>query len=221
MTANLAKAWPADGPSNRIITLTGLFWAFSYVLLSIRGAIFHDDWTRLIDDNRLLAVSVGAGAYFLVLRQLQAGHRITLRGAISRIFGATLTVMIVRLTVDELLFEVPQGIEVNLLWSLTWSAYFALWVMGSLAFAPHSIALHAPTAAVSAVAIAEPIGLDNFELMAAALLDEAAQLSVADRAELASRVLLLGGYESADGQPRDNERARLALRLAARLSAGD
>ena len=34
-----------------------------------------------------------------------------------------------------------------------------------------------------------------------------------------ARVLALGGYESAEGPSRDNERARLALRLAARLSS--
>jgi hypothetical protein len=221
MTAIPADAPPASGAFNRIITLTALFWAFSYVLLSIRGAIFHDDWTQLIDDNRLLAVTVGAGVYFLVLRQLEAGQRITLRGAISWTLVATLVVMAVRLTVDELMFDVPQGMEVNLLWSLTWSAYFALWVMGSLAFAPRHVVQPAFVAAVPEVPVANPVSLDNFELMAAALIAEAAQLTMADRAELAARVMMLGGYECADGQPRDNERARLALRLAARLSARD
>ena len=60
MTTSFADASQGRGPANRILTLTGLFWAFSYVLLSIRGAIYHDDWTKLIDDNRLLAVNGSA-----------------------------------------------------------------------------------------------------------------------------------------------------------------
>jgi hypothetical protein len=217
MTTSFADASQGRGPANRILTLTGLFWAFSYVLLSIRGAIYHDDWTKLIDDNRLLAVSVGAGAYFLVLRQLQAGHRITLRGAIGWIAVATLTVMIVRLTVDELIFDVPQGIEVNLLWSLTWSAYFALWVMGSLAFAPR---MKIDSVAFERLeAFAPPADQESLELLIEAIVAEADTLEASDRSRLIRKILALGAYETIEGPTRDNERARLALRLAARLSA--
>ena len=212
----------AQSPSlSRIVKLTALFWAFSYVLLTIRGAIMLDDWGRLLDDNRILAVTVGAGAYWLVLRQLDAGHRITLRAALVWIVGASLAVMIVRVTIDELMFDVPQGIGLNLLWSLTWSAYFGLWVMGSLAFAPRAAIVPSPAKAVERPAVQSgEANLDTFELMAALLIAETASLSSADRAELAARVLSLGGYDSVDGTAADNERARLALRLAARLSAG-
>jgi len=215
MTLSLAETRPARAPANRLITLVGLFWAFTYVLLSIRGAIFHDDWGRLIDNNRLSAVTVGAGAYALMLRQLASGHRVTLRGAIVWICGATLAVMIVRVTLDELMFDIPQGVGVNLLWSLTWSAYFALWTMGSLAFAPK-----ARTKAVERLSIlTSPADPESLELLIAAILAEANTLKRAERARLAAKVLELGGYESADGPPRDNERARLAIRLAARLSS--
>lgn len=216
MPASLVHASPRPAPSH-ILKLSGLFWAFSYVLLTIRGALFHDDWTRLIDDNRLLAVTVGAGAYFLVLKQLEAGRRITLRAAISWTFGATLAVMIVRLTVDELAFDAPQGIQVNLLWSLSWSAYFALWVMGSLAFEPATAAVPAVRTARLAAA-AEPTEVESFELLVVAILAEAEALKASDRSRLAAKVLKLGGYESADAPEPVNERARLALRLAARLS---
>jgi hypothetical protein len=223
MSAILAEAPSGIRPPSRTLTLTGLFWAFSYVLLSVRGALFHDDWSRLVDDNRLLTVTFGAGVYFLVLKQLEAGHRIALRGAIAWTVGATLGVMIVRLTVDQFMFDVPQGMEIHLLWSLTWSAYFAVWVMGSVAFATHA---DAPVTVASVTPpllrqIEKPVSLDRFELMAAALIAEASELSTTDRAELAARVMLLGGYECADGLPHDNERARLALRLAARLSSAN
>ena len=215
MTPSLAQALPARGPANRLISLVGLFWAFTYVLLSIRGAVFHDDWSRLIDNNRLMAVTVGAGAYAMMLRQLASGHRVTLKGAIIWIAGATLAVMIVRVTLDELMFDVPQGIGVNLLWSLTWSAYFALWTMGSLAFAPEVQARLAERADI----LASPADPESLELLIGAIVAEAKTLERADRARLAAKMLELGGYESTEGSARDNERARLAIRLAARLSS--
>ena len=215
MTSSIAEARAAPAPANRFITLVGLFWGFTYVLLSIRGAIFHDDWGRLIDNNRLLAVTVGAGAYGMMLRQLAAGQRITLKGAVAWTAAATLAVMIVRVTLDQLLFEVPQGLDVNLLWSLTWSAYFALWVMGWLAFAPQ-----ARSRAVERVeGLALPAEPESLELLIAAIVAEADELKRADRARLAAKVLEFGGYETADGRPAENEKARLAIRLAARLGA--
>ena len=63
--------------------------------------------------------------------------------------------------------------------------------------------------------------IDNWELVVDALLAEAAELEQADRRELAARMIKLGGYESADGTSNENARARLALRIAARLSAAD
>ena len=215
MTLSAAEALPDRAPANRLITLVGLFWAFTYVLLSIRGAIFHDDWSRLIDNNRLMAVTVGAAAYAMMLRQAASGHRLTLKGAILWIAGATLAVMIVRVTLDELMFDIPQGVGVNLLWSLTWSAYFALWTMGSLAFAPEAKAKAVQRADI----IAPPADPEGLELLIAAIVVEAKTLQQVDRARLAARVLELGGYESADGSADDNERARLAIRLAARLSS--
>jgi hypothetical protein len=123
------------------------------------------------------------------------------------------------------MFAVPQGAAVNLLWSLTWSAYFGLWVMGSMAFdASVSSAISAPAITGPAVtAIAQPSlkapDVDTMELMIAAVLVEAAGMTAKDRAELAARVLALGGYESVEAPAEANERARLALRIAARLGA--
>ncbi|MFL6850684.1 MAG: hypothetical protein ACJ8EH_07505 [Sphingomicrobium sp.] len=199
--------------------MTALFWAFSYVLLTIRGAIFHDDWGQTIDDNRLLAVTVGACAYFLVLKQLQSGIRLTFRTTLVWIAAATLAIMIVRVTIDELVFSVPQGFDVNLLWSLTWSAYFGLWVMGSLAFARVT-----PVALPSPLQIATTVPewaatVEGYELLIDALLSEAAELKTMDRERLAAKIISIGGYEAIEGLPRETERARLALRLASRLSS--
>jgi len=218
MTAILADLPRRGRPAHRITSLTGLFWAFSYVLLSIRGALLFDDWTRLVDDNRLLTVSVGAGAFALVLKQLDGRRTIKLSEVATWIVAATLAVLIVRMTIDEIAFDVPQGMGVNLLYSLSWAAYFGLWVMGSLAFAPAaapSVTVVQPTAVAAAEA---PAKQDDLEALIVALLGEAAGLRSADRKMIAERVLAAGGYESADADPGENERARLAVRIAARVA---
>src|SRR6202008_2311967 len=99
------------------------------------------------------------------------------------------------------------------------SAYFGLWVMASLAFGagPTLLTPIAVQAAPRTVK-SDPANIDNLELMIISVMAEAADLKASDRAELAARVLALGGYESAEGSRRESERARLALRLAAKLS---
>jgi hypothetical protein len=93
--------------------------------------------------------------------------------------------------------------------------------MGAIAFAPATAAppliARAPTA-FAVTPVANTAESDNLELLVAAIVAEAATLKDVDRVELAAKVLALGGYETADGPAHDNERARLAIRLAARLS---
>jgi hypothetical protein len=72
--------------------------------------------------------------------------------------------------------------------------------------------------AKSARIVTDPADLDNLELLVAAIIAEASNLKALDRRELATRVLSLGAYESPDASASENERARLALRLAARLA---
>jgi hypothetical protein len=218
MIANLAEAPRAPSASRPSLKLTALFWAFSYALLSIRSAIFHDNWGRLLDNYRLLAVTIGAVAYALVLRQLDARHRVTLRTALAWIIAATFAVTIVRVTIDEYLFDVPQGVGLNLLWSLTWSAYFGLWTMGALAFAPVNTA--APEAVPGRTEVRQaPANLDALEQIIEGIVAEASEFTTAERDKLAKKIIAMGGYEAAEGTERDNDRARLALRIAARLSA--
>ena len=65
------------------------------------------------------------------------------------------------------------------------------------------------------------LSVDSLALLVEAIVAEAAELTDADRSKLAARILELGGYESADEPGHDNDRARLALRIAARLSSAD
>lgn len=215
-------------------TLAGLFWAFSYAVLSIRGAIYADDWSQMFSGERALAVTAGAAAYWLVLKQLDSGVRVTLRAAIVWILGATLAIMFARLLIEEAFAFTPGPIGANVRWSLAWSGYFGLWVMGAIAFRRDwaracRVTVERPAATVAAVATpaaaAAPkaADLDNLELVLAAIVAEAATLQASDRAELADRMLKLGGYELAGQEDeysaRHNERAWFALRLSVRLAA--
>lgn len=60
--------------------------------------------------------------------------------------------------------------------------------------------------------------LDNWERLIRAIIAEAADLNAVERSLLATRVLSIGGYQSADGPHSDTASACLAVRLAARLS---
>lgn len=219
--------------------MVALFWASTYVLLTIRGAILRDDWSRLIDDNRLLAVSIGAAAYLLVLRKLNEGPRPTLTGVVTWIAGATVAIMLVRVTLDQLLFDDPQDFGVHLLWSLSWSAYFAIWTMGSIAFdTPSRLPPRVPVRSTTAVsratapsataattdAVARPrysSESGNFGLLIGAIVHQASDLDALDRQALAERVLHVGGYEMAGDDQWSREqtaRARFAAELAAKLT---
>ncbi|HZU50724.1 MAG TPA: hypothetical protein VE968_02490 [Sphingomicrobium sp.] len=59
--------------------------------------------------------------------------------------------------------------------------------------------------------------IDDWEILIAAILEEAVELSRVERSSLAARILALGGYVGADAPSVDNERSRLAMRLAARI----
>ena len=239
MIASLASPAPGFHPRHRMITMVALFWASTYVLLTIRGAILRDDWSRLLDDNRLLAVTIGAAAYVLVLRKLKEGSRPTLRSAVTWVAGAAVAIMLVRVTVDQLLFDDPQDVEVHLLWSLSWSAYFAIWVMGSIAFdmppaaprlaAPESSRVapfaHPPFAASANADVlarrqeaAEP---EVIEPLIEAIVQQAADLEALDRKALADRLVRLGGYEMVgedEWSRSQTARARFATALAAKLA---
>jgi hypothetical protein len=222
MSLILAAASPGENRVRPLIRLTGLFWVFSYALLTLRGAILFDDWTRLIEGDRLLAVSFGAIAYGLALSSFETARQVSLWKTMGWIVAATVAVMTVRLVLDQGATGAHHGLALNVLWSLTWSTYFAVWVLGAMIFEPAIRASVAPAAAAPAAVTRATAGeptIEAFETIIGAILDDASILNIADREELANRVIALGGYEVI-GVASTAERARLAARLAARISLG-
>ena len=236
MSATFAEP-ASDFRPHPILAMAAWFWVFSYALLTVRGALFYDDWSRFIDDNRLLAVTIGAAAYALVLAKLRGGRRPTLSGVISCVALATVAIMIVRVSMDRLMFEVPHSLEVHLLWSLSWSAYFSLWVMGSIAFEtesamgrslaparPEGRTIAAAAREARAKPISKPNEVDSIALLIDAIALEVAELESCERDELADNLLRLGGYEMAGNDPwarSQSARARFVIGLAARLKRSE
>ena len=232
MPAILAPHMPVPSAPQfkRIPALTASFWLFSYSLLALRKILDTDDWSVALSAQRVIAVSVGAFAYWLVLKQIEAGLRIRLRTVIGWILVATLAMLILRIGLSNLLADGSVPLSRSMRWTLTWGAYFGLWVIGAIAFAPARAAgavparpILSPVSAATAKPSTPAATADDLVLVINAIADEVAELDSVDRMELAGRVLRLGGYEVAgdDSWARSQTaRARFAAGLAARLARG-
>jgi hypothetical protein len=210
---------------DRTTQLTILFWIFSYALLSLRGVMLIGELSAFFSERRALAVSVGAVAYWMALKQLNSARSVSLREAIGWILAATALVAIASVTIDQL-SAAPAGLTQSFRWSLAWSGYFGLWVMGAIAFrtgaqTPVAEARLAAVRVAQARAARGATAADWEWLIDTITTEAAAELRPADRVALARRLLNSSGYEQADaldaGAERAKARARVAARIAARL----
>jgi hypothetical protein len=214
--------------TRRILHLTLLFWLFSYAFLAMRGAMLEEQWAMLLSMRRAIAVAAGAGAYWIVLKKLETMPRVELGKVIGWIITATLGIMLIRLAIDQFFAFEPLPPLRNIRWSLAWSGYFGLWVMGAIAFRKGVARLETPAAPLAApcarpleLPSKEPPEASDLEWLVNAIAPEVVGLNPSQRAEAAQRILEAGGYELADESDpwaqRHNARARLARRIAARL----
>jgi len=119
-------------PIDRDLLLAFLFWAFSYALLSVWGAIVAGDWSVVLSERRVALVTLGASAYWLVLKRLRRDGDVSLRTAAGWIVAGGVTLLLARIGLDEL-FNHPVAVDKSVRWSLAWSGYFGIWVIGSIA----------------------------------------------------------------------------------------
>ena len=221
-------------PLKQGIVLTASFWLFSYTFLALRKFLSTDDLSVAISVQRLIAISAGAFAYWLVVRQIESGAHIRLRTVIGWVAVATLAMIRVRVGLSNLLADDPVPLARSLRWTLTWSAYFSLWVVGAVAYlapaaapgraapVPLESAIPAPAAAATSRTAPAPAHVDELsQLIEAIALEAAAELSAADRKALAARVLRFGRYEVVGDDAWSKSlavRSSFAWRLAIRLS---
>jgi hypothetical protein len=239
MSAIVAPRTSAVPPIKRDIALTAAFWLFSYFFLALRKVLSTDDLSVALSAQRMIAISIGAFAYWLVLKQIESGSRIRLRTVIAWVVAGALGMMVVRLGLIELMADSSVALGRSLRWTLTWSAYFAMWVVGAVAyFAPVSkpaaaaaraaTPLAIPVAAASPSSESEPTRqgeaahVDELsQLIEAIAIEAARELSPTDRKTLAAKVLNFGRYEIIGDDAWSKSlsvRASFAWRLATRLS---
>jgi hypothetical protein len=206
-------------PTSRNFILSAGFWLFSYAMLTFRGALLMD-WAPVMDAQRILAVSFGAMLFWRVLRQIdELGD---LRSSLSKVVGWVLTgtaaILVVRLSLDQMIEGELLPIARTFSFTLSWSAYFALWILGVLAFQPRAAAKPIVRATGQARPASVNLPRDEWADVLDLLIDEMGHAERVDRKALAARLLDRAGYEAA-GDTHHNARVRAAQSLAARLTA--
>ncbi len=210
------------------LALSAMFLVFCYALLSWR-AVLLSDAAPIISERRMLALLVGAGAFWLILKRLDSSERVTLARAASWIVAGTALVLMARVLLGWLMPAIPLTLSYEVRWSLAWGAYFGLWVMGAITFrrrqARQDAVSQAGTIAGASELAPAPLSMpDHIAWLVDALSPELASLTPATRDQIADRLLAKAGrYELADERDpwraEHNARIQLASRLAERIRA--
>lgn len=119
-------------PDNRRnMVLIVAFGAFSYLLLSLWGALVADSLAVVVSPRRMVACSIGAGIFWLTLRRLRRESEVGLGSLLVSILIAGLAILAVRLGIDQLSVS-PIEPEHSIRWSLAWSGYFGIWLLAAV-----------------------------------------------------------------------------------------
>jgi hypothetical protein len=206
-----------------------MFWLFTYVLLSIRAGMIPETVPVLFTPQRLLAVSAGAMIFYAAARHLvQAAAKPTLKTIVGTFAASVAAALTIRLGLDRMVSEEAASVSYSVRWTLVWTGYFGVWLIGTLAYfhrAPTVRPIEAKvppvttlTTALSAATATEQLAWD---WLVDVLAVELAQSSVVDRRAIATRLITRAGYEEVDpigtSAEVQNARARLARSIASRL----
>lgn len=115
------------------ILLVSLFWVFSYTLLSAWGAVIAEDWSVVLSERRVAAVTLGAALYWFVLLRLQERTSVGIATVVGWMIAAMVTILLARLGLDQFSPD-PVSPRHSVGWSLAWSGYFGIWLTGAVAF---------------------------------------------------------------------------------------
>lgn len=131
-------ARPFDEQTRRLLVSGALFFAFTYVLMSLRAAMLPGFDGRLFKPLRLGAVAAGALTYVVAARHLL---RTDARPTVSTILGTTAlsvaVAVIFRAGLEQLLDNQVASVGDIVRGGLFWTGYFGFWLMGTLVlFAP-------------------------------------------------------------------------------------
>jgi hypothetical protein len=226
---------PAAAPQNaRLAIWTGLFWMFSYGVLSTRAQLLAIDSSIWVSEMRVVAITTGAlmfGALLWMIDRFAAQTRNPLL-FVAATLPASLVILAIRLVMEHALSDAPLPFTDHARWMLVWAGYFGVGICAYLIVrtppaAQVRLALLQEPSAVSTArgdtraAPAELADTDDWEWVLDALAQEMASGPPAHRMVLIQNLRARVGYEIADELGMSlghNARVRLVERLAARLS---
>lgn len=209
----------------RLAVWVGLFWAATYLLLSVRAALITDGAAMWFSPLRLASISAGALLFGFVLRAGTRSPKLARQPALLlfHVLAAAVTIFAFGYTVDHIWSANPYPLSGHIRWILTWTGYFGLGLAAFLAVnQSRAKARSRSRTAAAARSAAPPIdekSADSWSFAVDVLADELAKQPSRDAliAELERRA----GYELADdadgAAAAHNARVRLVAELAARL----
>lgn len=209
--------------------LSGLFWIFTYVLLSIRAGLIPEAVPVLVTPQRLVAITAGATIFFAAARHLlKTKAQPCVTTTIGTFAVSVVAAVIIRLGLDQMALEQAPSVSYSVRWTLVWAGYFGVWLIGTLAYfdsAPTVIRIETKALAKT-IPTADPDSTSTADELAwgwlvDVLAGELAQSSPANRLAIATRLIAAAGYEESDpldtsAQTR-NVRAKLAQSIASRI----
>lgn len=210
----------------RLAVWVGLFWAATYLLLSLRAALITDGAAMWFSPLRLASITAGALLFGFALRAGMRSPQLARQPALLlfHVFAAAATIFTFGYTVDHIWSSNPYPLSGHIRWILTWTGYFGLGLAAFLAVDQSRVRARSRkrTAAAVPAATAPPIAettADSWAFAVDVLADELAKQPSRDA--LIAALERRAGYELADDAEgtvaAHNARARLVAELADRL----
>jgi hypothetical protein len=202
----------------------GLFWAATYLLLSVRAALIPDG-APWFSPLRLASISAGALLFGFALRAGTGSPHLARQPALLlfHVIAAAVTIFAFGYTVDHIWSSNPYPLSGHIQWILTWTGYFGLGLAAFLAMdqSRAKVRRRKRTAVVPRTA-AQPVDdatADSWSFALDVLADELAKQP--SRAALIAGLERRAGYELVDDldgtAAAHNARVRLIAELADRL----
>lgn len=210
----------------RLAVWVGLFWAATYLLLSIYAVLVTDAAANWVSPLRLASISAGALLFGFALRASMRSPQRAREPALLlfHVIAAAVTIFVFGYTVDHIWSANPYPLSNHIRWILFWTGYFGLGLAAFLAVnqgrakmrTRSRIAMAVPAATAQPIAETTP---DSWALAVDVLADELAKQPSRDA--LIAALERRAGYELADDldgtAAAHNARARLVAELANRL----
>ncbi|MDX2209892.1 MAG: hypothetical protein SFV20_05980 [Sphingopyxis sp.] len=133
MTSQLITS--PSGKAPHMVMWLALFWAFSYLLLSVRAQLIDSDAVEWFSELRIISITAGVMLLALALRSAQRLSMKLNRPALLalHIFGASLALLLLRILIAPSTDAAAPAVGDHARWVLVWAGYFGIWLAAFLA----------------------------------------------------------------------------------------